>query len=448
MSLKRAEPTIKWRVIRRPDLKKPPRFPLTYYSVTTAHQSSFLSEASVSSCSHFRIIPIKKSVRKTKLASTPFFSSCNDLNFHHLVSQTLVSSAASSPSKRRSFGHEVRLSLLPLPHAEPSSFFTSLRLSPPLQVVTRALEIIDTDQNSAHSPSFHRKLPIPNEEENSFGLDRSSTSVEPPWPEMVQMSTIERKANSVDLPISLRIIKRKLRMEEGVVMKQVGESAVKRASSMVFMIRELQSFTLHMRELLLFEDLQGILLRVRRDACVVRVAVPAVFSATPTLMVSVMILLANFTESEKMEALDHDTMKQISRGGTSRSGRVDGLLQDGAFLPTGLSQQPDNVLLLANYAQAEKYFKRAAKAEPADAEALSKYATFLWRQGTIYGEQRKRSWKQSLLIQRTHFTLPTTHISFGTPVVTRRVSLSTLHHNRTQPKTKKKRVITIVQVYS
>ena len=61
------------------------------------------------------------------------------------------------------------------------------------------------------------------------------------------------------------------------------------------------------------------------------------------------------------------------------------------------------------------------------------------RQGTISGEQRKRSWKQSLLIQQTHFTLPTTHISFGTPVVTRRVSLSTLHHNRTQPKKKKKK---------
>lgn len=29
--------------------------------------------------------------------------------------------------------------------------------------------------------------------------------------------------------------------------------------------------------------------------------------------------------------------------------------------------------------RAEKYFKRAAKAEPADAEALSKYATFLWK---------------------------------------------------------------------
>lgn len=80
-------------------------------------------------------------------------------------------------------------------------------------------------------------------------------------------------------------------------MTQVGESAVKRAfSSMVFMIRELQSFTLHMRELLLFEDLQGILLRVRKEMHASFVWLfQQVFSATPTLMVSVMILLANFT---------------------------------------------------------------------------------------------------------------------------------------------------------
>ena len=29
--------------------------------------------------------------------------------------------------------------------------------------------------------------------------------------------------------------------------------------------------------------------------------------------------------------------------------------------------------------RAEKYFKRAAEAEPTDAEALNKYATFLWK---------------------------------------------------------------------
>ncbi|KAL9271264.1 hypothetical protein AKJ16_DCAP02161 [Drosera capensis] len=56
----------------------------------------------------------------------------------------------------------------------------------------------------------------------------------------------------------------------------------------------------------------------------------------------------------------------------------------------GLAQEPNNSLLLANYAQylylvlhdhvrAEDYFKRAVKVEPKDAEALNKYATFLWQ---------------------------------------------------------------------
>ncbi|KAL4592703.1 hypothetical protein LXL04_005706 [Taraxacum kok-saghyz] len=69
----------------------------------------------------------------------------------------------------------------------------------------------------------------------------------------------------------------------------------------------------------------------------------------------------------------------------------------------GLSEEPDNPLLLDNYAQflyivaqdydrAEEYFKRASKVEPNDAEALSKYSNFLW-------EIRKDLWgaEQNLL---------------------------------------------------
>ncbi|ESQ51483.1 hypothetical protein EUTSA_v10016462mg [Eutrema salsugineum] len=124
-------------------------------------------------------------------------------------------------------------------------------------------------------------------------------SIEPPWHETVHFSSIEMKANSVDLPLSLRIIKKKRRQwEEGA--KQAGESACgsmnKAFSSMVFMIRELQSFTLHMREILFYEDLQGILQRVREEMHASFVWLfQQVFSATPTLMVYVMILLANFT---------------------------------------------------------------------------------------------------------------------------------------------------------
>ncbi|KAI3912470.1 hypothetical protein MKW92_006845 [Papaver armeniacum] len=122
----------------------------------------------------------------------------------------------------------------------------------------------------------------------------------PEWAGNVDIipAVIERKANSVDLPISLRIIKRKNQWEEGF--KEAGEVAscsVKKAfSSMVFIIREIQSYTLQMREVLFYENVQGIISRVQKEMNASFVWLfQQVFSHTPTLMVSVMILLANFT---------------------------------------------------------------------------------------------------------------------------------------------------------
>ncbi|GAB4824513.1 hypothetical protein Ancab_007389 [Ancistrocladus abbreviatus] len=125
------------------------------------------------------------------------------------------------------------------------------------------------------------------------------------WPirEDIIPANIERKANSVDIPLSLRIIKSKLKKQqwqEGLFFREAGEStycSVKKAfSSMVFIIRELHSYTLQMRELLFYEDLQGIWDRVQKEMHASFVWLfEKVFSRTPTLMVYVMILLANFT---------------------------------------------------------------------------------------------------------------------------------------------------------
>lgn len=144
------------------------------------------------------------------------------------------------------------------------------------------------------------------QDQRKFPLD----SMEPPWPEIRQEppdwsgrddiipASIERKANSVDLPLSLRMIRRKMQWQEGF--REAGESAycsVKKAfSSMVFIIRELHAFSLQMREFLFTEDLQGILARVQIEMHASFVWLfQQVFSHTPTLMVYVMILLANFT---------------------------------------------------------------------------------------------------------------------------------------------------------
>ncbi|KAK8683426.1 hypothetical protein V6N13_039487 [Hibiscus sabdariffa] len=352
----------------------------------------------------------------------------------------------------------------------------------------------------------------------SLGFNEQSSWVE--RGEEMASSSIERKANSVDLPVSLRMIKRKIQWQEGF--REAGESvycSMKRAfSSMVFIIRELHCYTLHMRELLYYEDLQGILARVQKEMHASFVWLfQQVFSHTPTLMVYVMILLANYSvysmgsnaalaatnpspgtyvsmvdvqdqknskfdsssiksfsvtsssgktasiggnsggggkvrpvtsgtdgdgwfdkadqfstifpngasqlsspgttgetqsreeeltlwssmveEASKMlasvrdEALDHETVGRFVSPVTAKiepDVDYEDYLRTELLYQTGLSQEPNNVLLLANYAQflylvahdydrAEEYFKKAIGVEPADPEAYSKYASFLWK---------------------------------------------------------------------
>jgi hypothetical protein len=121
------------------------------------------------------------------------------------------------------------------------------------------------------------------------------------WP-----ASVERSASSVGLPLSLRMLKRKKRQQgqrgrwDERLLDRAGESgrgAVGRAfSSMVLIIRELQSFALQMRQALFYEDMQSVLARVHAemDASFVWLF-QHIFAGTPALMVSVMLLLANFT---------------------------------------------------------------------------------------------------------------------------------------------------------
>lgn len=123
----------------------------------------------------------------------------------------------------------------------------------------------------------------------------------PDWPERSEIvrASIERKANSVELPLSLRIIKRKQRKWEESF-REAGEftycSVNKAFSCMVFMIRELQTCALSIRENLYYEDLEEIIAKMQREMNISFVWLfQQVFSRTPTLMVYLMILLANFT---------------------------------------------------------------------------------------------------------------------------------------------------------
>ncbi|XVE52529.1 hypothetical protein DITRI_Ditri02bG0129500 [Diplodiscus trichospermus] len=139
---------------------------------------------------------------------------------------------------------------------------------------------------------------------------------EPPdWPERdeIRRISIEQKANSVGIPLSLRIIKRQQRWKEGFV--DAGEFAycsVKKAvSSLLLIIRELQNYTLVIREGLYYEDLLEIMTKMQRDMTLTFVWLfQQVFSKTPTLMVYVMLLLANFSVHSMTNKASFDATQQ------------------------------------------------------------------------------------------------------------------------------------------
>ncbi|KAJ4725614.1 Tetratricopeptide repeat (TPR)-like superfamily protein [Melia azedarach] len=230
-------------------------------------------------------------------------------------SQTLASAISSPSSKRRSrsdagtlvcrysgrFDRSVlfgqRLIQTKLCRSRSCEYPQSSRQHTVRRTCSASLDAFDesesyNDDNAVNSESESRDY------SNGLNNSESDNYVDPPWEDEIIQASIERKANSVELPLSLRIIKRKLQWEDGF--REAGESAycsVKKAfSSMVFIIRELHSFTLQMREILFYEDLQGILVRVQKEMHASFVWLfQQVFSHTPTLMVYVMILLANFT---------------------------------------------------------------------------------------------------------------------------------------------------------
>ncbi|XP_009587364.1 uncharacterized protein [Nicotiana tomentosiformis] len=120
---------------------------------------------------------------------------------------------------------------------------------------------------------------------------------EPPyWPEReaILCTSIEQKAKSFGLPLSLRMIKKK---HQCLPIKQYSFCSVKKAfSSLVFIIVELQTYALHLRESVCNEDLEMIIGEVQREMYASFIWLfRQVFSRTPVLMIYVMIILANFS---------------------------------------------------------------------------------------------------------------------------------------------------------
>ncbi|XP_073125830.1 uncharacterized protein [Henckelia pumila] len=292
-----------------------------------------------------------------------------------------------------------------------------------------------------------------------------------PDQETAVWAAIEQKAKSLEIPLSLRMIKKKLQCEEGFTEpKESVYCSIKAAfASMVFIIVELQSYALQMREALCNEDLEVIISKVQKEMNSSFVWLfQQVFSRTPSLMLYVMILLANFGvysashdvalakasqprmaicesstdalwSEEKQVVLasgnaretligkgpitDHELRSVVEmnlwKSMVDEANKMRGGIEDEAidkemkhsfisplsvelepdgyeeYLRTdllyqmNLSYEPDNELLLCNYAQflhlvardydrAEECYKRAVQIPPPDAECLSLYANFLW----------------------------------------------------------------------
>ncbi|KAG4127736.1 hypothetical protein ERO13_D10G245800v2 [Gossypium hirsutum] len=238
-------------------------------------------------------------------------------------------------------------------------------------------------------------------------LDSNLLGIWPDWPEKDKVCriSIEQKANSFGIPHSLQMIKRKQRWKEGFV--DAGEFAycsVKKAfSSLVLIIRELQSYTLVIKEGLNCEDLIDLMNKMQRDMTITFVWLfQQVFSTTPTLMVYVMLLLANYSvHSMTNKAFigvfqyprlyENVVVAEIDELGLWKSMVAEASrMQGGVYYKMRIAEEPYNPFLLSNYAQflsfviknhdrAEEYFKRAVRVEPQEVEALELYAEFLWK---------------------------------------------------------------------
>lgn len=119
----------------------------------------------------------------------------------------------------------------------------------------------------------------------------------PDWPERQEINRVrvERAASRTDIPMSLRIIKKKQQQQQlQMGSTEAAGSAVNTAfSSMMYIIRELQIHALQLTENRGYEE---ILNRVQAEMTESFVWLfRQVFAQTPTLMVYTMLLLANFS---------------------------------------------------------------------------------------------------------------------------------------------------------
>ncbi|KAG4196321.1 hypothetical protein ERO13_A06G164250v2 [Gossypium hirsutum] len=172
-------------------------------------------------------------------------------------------------------------------------------------------------ENSVHksielNPS---KQPLPSKVEFLYPTSLGICSEPSDWPERdeIRRFTIEQKANNMGIPHSLRLRKQRGKLDSFVDNESgFAYSSVKNAiSSLVFIIREIQNYTLIIRESLYSEDLVDVMSKIQQDMTLTFVWLfQQVFSKTPTLMVYVVLLLANFSVQSMAEKASFDVIQR------------------------------------------------------------------------------------------------------------------------------------------
>ncbi|KAK4771774.1 hypothetical protein SAY86_013549 [Trapa natans] len=215
-------------------------------------------------------------------------SSPSRLSFSVVLEATPASAAFSSSPWARRLNISRATPLTPLLLSSSRGFPVPKTRSLPCLCRARFSSFSD-EESSNQTDDLTRRL------SNDFASISGEESFKSEWERATDFPPIfEGKAASR----KARMLKMKLQLQERF--GGVGDSAdcsIKTAfSSMVFIIREIQSYTLQMRRIPLCDDLWSLQVRVQDDMHASFVWLfQKVFSQTPTLMVYLMILLANYS---------------------------------------------------------------------------------------------------------------------------------------------------------
>lgn len=254
---------------------------------------------------------------------------------------------------------------------------------------------------SANFDDFHSKEIL---EPSLLGIKPEA----PSWPEREEILRLsfERKVKSVGIPLSIRMIKKKLKLqlEEGfkdsaTSSELMTQCSIKKTfSSMLFILHELQNHALQTKEAICCEDLKSVMAKLQREMDDSFVWLfQQVFWETPNLMVDIMVFLANFSVfsmSNNVSDVDVDQGECVKELSEEEEMLWNSMLEEVSKMEKELWSEdldhetvrmfvaPLSVELEGDqyeeYEKTELYYKKHLRLTPYNSLILSNYAQFLF----------------------------------------------------------------------